>query len=140
MALEDTQNFGMGEKKLSTDLKYITLVKYTQCHFGSKIKIARKSHVKKMIYWWTLLKKFQLKVQGVIVHYDNAIHSKSLKNYRYTQSLLQRYTFPTFIKDQNTHSLLAFFLLRINCNKLNKCGDTETPIFVSINFPINFIH
>jgi len=28
-------------------LKYITLVKYTERHFGSKIKVARKSHVKK---------------------------------------------------------------------------------------------
>lgn len=29
------------------DLKYITLVKYVERHFGSKIKVARKSHVKK---------------------------------------------------------------------------------------------
>ncbi len=35
------------KKELSEDLKYITLVKYTQRHFGSKIKVARKSHVKK---------------------------------------------------------------------------------------------
>jgi hypothetical protein len=28
-------------------MKYITLVKYTQRHFGSKIKVARKGHVKK---------------------------------------------------------------------------------------------
>ena len=34
-------------KELSKDMKYITLVKYTQRHFGSKIKVARKSHVKK---------------------------------------------------------------------------------------------
>jgi transposase len=34
-------------KELSTDMKYITLVKYTQRHFVSKIKVARKSHVKK---------------------------------------------------------------------------------------------
>ncbi len=34
-------------KELSKDMKYITLVKYTERHFGSKIKVARKSHVKK---------------------------------------------------------------------------------------------
>lgn len=34
-------------KELSKDIKYITLVKYTERHFGSKIKVARKSHVKK---------------------------------------------------------------------------------------------
>jgi len=33
--------------ELSNDMKYITLVKYTQRHFGTKIKVARKSHVKK---------------------------------------------------------------------------------------------
>lgn len=33
--------------ELSLDLKYITLLKYTQRHFGAKIKVARKSHVKK---------------------------------------------------------------------------------------------
>ena len=33
--------------ELGMDLKYITLLKYTERHFGSKIKIARKSHVKK---------------------------------------------------------------------------------------------
>lgn len=32
---------------LSKDMNYITLVKYTERHFGSKIKVARKSHVKK---------------------------------------------------------------------------------------------
>ena len=32
---------------LNKEIKYITLVKYTQRHFGSKIKVARKSHVKK---------------------------------------------------------------------------------------------
>lgn len=32
---------------LGMDLKYITLLKYTKKHFGSKIKVARKSHVKK---------------------------------------------------------------------------------------------
>lgn len=34
-------------KELSKEMKYITLLKYTQRHFGSKIKVARKSHVKK---------------------------------------------------------------------------------------------
>ena len=34
-------------KELSKDMKYITLVKYAERHFGSKIKVARKSHVKK---------------------------------------------------------------------------------------------
>lgn len=33
--------------RLQKDIKYITLLKYTQRHFGSKIKVARKSHVKK---------------------------------------------------------------------------------------------
>jgi transposase len=33
--------------ELSKDMKYITLVKYAERHFGSKIKTARKSHVKK---------------------------------------------------------------------------------------------
>jgi len=33
--------------ELGMNLKYITLLKYTERHFGSKIKIARKSHVKK---------------------------------------------------------------------------------------------
>jgi transposase len=32
---------------LGKDIKYITLLKYSQRHFGSKIKVARKSHVKK---------------------------------------------------------------------------------------------
>lgn len=34
-------------EELNKDMKYITLLKYTQRHFGSKIKVARKSHVKK---------------------------------------------------------------------------------------------
>lgn len=33
--------------KFNKDFKYITVVKYAQRHFGSKIKVARKSHVKK---------------------------------------------------------------------------------------------
>ena len=35
------------KEELGKDMKYITLVKYTEFHFGSKIKVARKSHVKK---------------------------------------------------------------------------------------------
>lgn len=35
------------KKDLGKDMKYITLLKYAQRHFGSKIKVARKSHVKK---------------------------------------------------------------------------------------------
>ena len=35
------------EKDMGKDMKYITLLKYAQRHFGSKIKVARKSHVKK---------------------------------------------------------------------------------------------
>jgi len=34
-------------KDMGKDMKYITLLKYAQRHFGSKIKVARKSHVKK---------------------------------------------------------------------------------------------
>jgi transposase len=33
--------------KFNKDFKYITILKYAQRHFGSKIKVARKSHVKK---------------------------------------------------------------------------------------------
>src|SRR5699024_7546613 len=35
------------QKELHKDMKYITLLKYVQRHFGAKIKVARKSHVKK---------------------------------------------------------------------------------------------
>ena len=35
------------KQELSKDIKYITLLKYSERHFGSKIKVARKSHVKK---------------------------------------------------------------------------------------------
>lgn len=35
------------QRELHKDMKYITLVKYVQRHFGTKIKTARKSHVKK---------------------------------------------------------------------------------------------
>jgi hypothetical protein len=33
--------------ELLLDLKYITLLKYSERHFGTKIKVARKSHNKK---------------------------------------------------------------------------------------------
>lgn len=33
--------------EFSKEIKYITLLKYTERHFGTKIKVARKSHVKK---------------------------------------------------------------------------------------------
>jgi transposase len=53
--LNDPQNGIQGYKELLEwvktdllkDMKYITLVKYAQRNFGSKIKVARKSHVKK---------------------------------------------------------------------------------------------
>jgi len=35
------------KQELSKDMKYITLLKYSKRHFGSKIKEARKNHVKK---------------------------------------------------------------------------------------------
>jgi transposase len=35
------------KKELGKDMLYITLLKYTQRHFGTKIKVARKSHIKK---------------------------------------------------------------------------------------------
>lgn len=35
------------KKKLDIDIKYVTLHKYCQRNFGTKIKVARKSHVKK---------------------------------------------------------------------------------------------
>lgn len=35
------------KEELNKDIKYITLLKYCQRHFGSKIKVARKSHIKK---------------------------------------------------------------------------------------------
>jgi hypothetical protein len=33
--------------EFSKEIKYITLLKYTERHFGTKIKVARKSHIKK---------------------------------------------------------------------------------------------
>lgn len=35
------------KEALNKEMKYTTLVEYTKRHFGSKIKVARKSHVKK---------------------------------------------------------------------------------------------
>jgi transposase len=34
-------------QKYNKDFKYITILKYVQRHFGAKIKVARKSHIKK---------------------------------------------------------------------------------------------
>jgi hypothetical protein len=48
-------------KELHKDMKYISLVKYTERHFGSKIKVARKSHVKKDDEAVTTFKKTSLK-------------------------------------------------------------------------------
>jgi transposase len=47
--------------ELSRDMKYITLVKYAERHFGSKIKVARKSHVKKDEEAVTAFKKTSVK-------------------------------------------------------------------------------
>lgn len=35
------------KNELSKEMKYITLVKYVQRHFGAKLKVARKSHILK---------------------------------------------------------------------------------------------
>ena len=35
------------KRELCQDLKYITVLKYAQRHFGTKIKVCRKSHIKK---------------------------------------------------------------------------------------------
>ena len=42
-----TELLDLVKTELSKDMKYITLLKYSKRHFGSKIKVARKSHVKK---------------------------------------------------------------------------------------------
>lgn len=47
--------------ELFKDMKYITLLKYAQRHFGSKIKVARKSHVKKDEAAVSLFKKTSVK-------------------------------------------------------------------------------
>ena len=50
-ATNDIQGYkellGWVNSELSQDFKYITLLKYTQRHFGCTIKTARKSHIKK---------------------------------------------------------------------------------------------
>jgi transposase len=47
--------------KFNKDFKYITVVKYVQRHFGSKIKVARKSHVKKDVELVDTFKKTSVK-------------------------------------------------------------------------------
>jgi len=48
-------------KEFSKDLKYITVLKYVQRHFGTKIKVARKSHVKKDLEMAEAFKKTSVK-------------------------------------------------------------------------------
>lgn len=48
-------------KELGKDMKYITLVKYVERHFGAKIKVARKSHIKKELEAVDAFKKTSLK-------------------------------------------------------------------------------
>ncbi len=70
--LKDTKNGIRGYKELlnwvkvelSKDMKYITILKYSQRHFGSKIKVARKSHVKKDEQAVESFKKLRSKVSG----------------------------------------------------------------------------
>ncbi len=50
--------------ELSQDFKYITLLKYTQRHFGCKIKVARKSHIKKEEEAVSNFKKLWSQVSG----------------------------------------------------------------------------
>lgn len=67
--LSDAQNGIVGykelqqwvEQELGKPVKYITLLKYTQRHFGAKIKVARKSHVKKDIQAVEAFKKTSVK-------------------------------------------------------------------------------
>jgi transposase len=42
-----TELLEWANETFAKDLKYISLLKYTERHFGTKIKVARKSHVKK---------------------------------------------------------------------------------------------
>lgn len=49
------------KKELGKDMKYITLLKYAQRNFGSKIKVARKSHVKKDVEAVATFKKTLVK-------------------------------------------------------------------------------
>jgi hypothetical protein len=48
-------------KELKKDMKYITLVKYVERHFGTRIKVARKSNVKKDLEAVNTFKKTSLK-------------------------------------------------------------------------------
>jgi hypothetical protein len=48
-------------KELKKDMKYITLVKYVERHFGTKINVARKSNVKKDVEAVNTFKKTSLK-------------------------------------------------------------------------------
>jgi hypothetical protein len=51
-------------KELSKEVKYITSVKYTERNFGSKTKVAKKSHVSKDDGGADALKKLWSKVPG----------------------------------------------------------------------------
>jgi len=48
-------------KELKKDMKYITLVKYVERHFGTKIKVARKSNINKDLEAVNAFKKTSLK-------------------------------------------------------------------------------
>ena len=48
-------------KELKKEMKYITLVKYVERHFGTKIKVARKSNIKKDAQAVDAFKKTSLK-------------------------------------------------------------------------------
>jgi transposase len=48
-------------KELKKEMKYITLVKYVERHFGTKIKVARKSNIKKDMEAVDAFKKTSLK-------------------------------------------------------------------------------
>lgn len=48
-------------KEFKKEFKYITILKYATRHFGSKIKVARKSHVKKDEYLVESFKKSSVK-------------------------------------------------------------------------------
>lgn len=48
-------------KELKKEMKYITLVKYVERHFGAKIKVARKSNIKKGFEAGNAFKKTSLK-------------------------------------------------------------------------------
>jgi len=66
---------------LNKEMKYITLVKYTQRHFGTKIKVARKNHVKKAENAVEVKKKLLSKMpenslaKRYSIHYDQFVFS-----------------------------------------------------------------